>query len=78
MDQTTAILRHLRAGHELTPIEAFERFGCLRLAARISDLRRDGYAIETRIEKGKGKRWAAYRLCAPVQRELFTSAEAAL
>lgn len=78
MDQTTAILRHLRAGHELTPIEAFERFGCLRLAARIADLRRDGYAIETRIEKGRGKRWASYRLCAPVQRDLFIGNEAVL
>jgi hypothetical protein len=78
MDQTAAILRHLRAGHELTPIEAFERFGCLRLAARISDLRRDGYAIETRIEKGKGKRLGRLPTVRSRTAQLFTCAEAAL
>ena len=32
-----------------TPIDALNKFGCFRLAARISDLRNDGMLIKTKI-----------------------------
>ena len=63
----------LESGHELTPIEALEMFGCFRLAARINDLRARGLPIETLDREANGKRFAAYRLRRPVQQPLFCS-----
>lgn len=62
MTQTDQIRRHLETGAELTALEALDRFGCLRLAARIKDLRRDGLSIESLPGEGNGKRFARYRL----------------
>jgi hypothetical protein len=70
--QNAMILAHLREGHEITPLEALEKFGCLRLAARISDLRATGQSIGVRIHNApNGKRFAAYRLCASTQGEVM-------
>lgn len=60
--QTDLIRAHLEAGGEITPLEALDRFGCLRLAARIRDLRRDGLEIESMTGEANGKRFARYRL----------------
>lgn len=63
MSQTSDILNHLKQGGELNPMLALERFGCMRLAARISDLRSEGYQIETLVKKShSGKVYASYRL----------------
>ena len=44
--QNDKILRHLKTHKRgITQAQAYERYGCLRLASRISDLRRMGYAI---------------------------------
>lgn len=71
MTQTAAILDYLRGGRDLTPLEALDKFGCFRLAARIDDLRAAGHAIETRIETRNGKRFASYRLAGPRQRRMW-------
>lgn len=64
MSQTTQIQRHLEKGKSLTPIEALNKFGCFRLAARIADLRNDGMNIKTTIVKLKNKKQIAkYTLC---------------
>jgi hypothetical protein len=69
--QADAIALYLESGHELTPMQALEMFGCFRLAARIKDLRARGLPIET-LERTNGeKRFAAYRLSRPVQHTLF-------
>lgn len=53
MTQTAAILEALKQGSRLTPMDALRRFGCFRLAARIWDLRKAGYAIHERsVEVG--------------------------
>ena len=60
--QRDLILEYLRGHDYITPREALDVFGVFRLAARISDLRADGYHIVTE-EKALGrKRFAAYRL----------------
>jgi len=59
--QTTAILRILNLRGSITPLEALQEVGCFRLAARISDLRADGYPIVTEWVEGD-KRYARYRL----------------
>ena len=62
MSQSERIYRHLAHGKPLTPIVALKRFGCLRLAARIADLRREGHDIRTHIVRKGRKAFAAYRL----------------
>lgn len=62
MTQESAILDWLKAGYSLTPLEALEQFGCLRLGARIHALREAGYRIESeRVQKGR-KFWHRYRM----------------
>ena len=65
MSQNDAILAHLQTGAELTPLEALRNFGCLRLAARIFELRCEGVPIAERIVRDGAKHWAAYRLALP-------------
>lgn len=61
--QAARILAHLRAGHRLTALEALERFQCFRLAARVHELRREGWQVQERtVETRSGKRVAEYSL----------------
>lgn len=61
--QAGRILAHLRAGNRLTALEALEKFGCFRLAARVHELRREGWQIQERtVETRGGKRVAEYSL----------------
>lgn len=63
MSQAKKILSHLKH-RPITAFQALDRYGCLRLAARISDLRRKGHQISTEIIDLRGKRIARYRLSA--------------
>lgn len=55
--QEKMILAALQAGWRLTPLVAWRRFGCLRLGARIYDLKRAGYNIESRmVETARGSK----------------------
>ena len=61
--QAGRILAHLRAGNRITALEALDAFGCFRLAARIHELRRDGWGIQERtVETRGGKRVAEYSI----------------
>ena len=65
--QKKIILEHLLANEALTPADAFRLTGSTRLSARIYDLRRDGYAINTemitvRNRFGRTATVARYRL----------------
>ena len=61
MSQTTDILEALRRG-PLTPIEALRDFGCLRLAARVQELRQSGHIIVTEMLEQNGKKFGQYVL----------------
>ena len=62
MSQKTAILDLLKRG-PVTPMDALSKLGCFRLAARVQDLRDDGYAIRTEmIETPSGKHVSRYEL----------------
>lgn len=61
MSQNENILNHLKQG-PITAIEALNHYGCFRLAARIKDLRRSGYAITTETVKDGDKQYARYHL----------------
>ena len=71
--QNAMILNFLESGGSLTPIEALEKFQCFRLAARMNDLRKKGYVIETEILKDdNGKSYASYSIPKDQQQgELF-------
>jgi len=62
VSQCKDIKAHLTAGHSLTALEALQRFGCFRLAARINDLRAEGMKIGTRMIEENGKVYAQYYL----------------
>jgi hypothetical protein len=61
MSQTNEILAYIKK-KPITPIEALKRFGCLRLAARISELRFAGHFINTELVSKNGKKFARYSL----------------
>ena len=63
MSQRDAILAALQRGQTITALLALQLFGCLRLAARINDLREEGFQITTSFSKGLGgKRYAYYSM----------------
>lgn len=46
MKQTESILQYMKNYGGITPMDALKDIGCMRLAARIADLRRDGHRIK--------------------------------
>ena len=59
--QCDYLLEYLERYNSITPMEALNAFGCMRLGARISDLRADGYDITTEINPKGRKKYAIYR-----------------
>lgn len=67
MTQNEKILNHLQTVGSITPIDALREYGIMRLASRISDLKRDGYPISVKMETAKNRngepvRYARYSL----------------
>ena len=60
--QEQLILKHLEDHGTITPLEALDLYGCLRLAARISDLKGQMYDIETKMTTKNGATFATYKL----------------
>jgi len=61
--QSVAILNYLKTGNSLNPMEALNKFGCFRLAARIGDLRKEGHDIQTEMySEENGKKYAVYSI----------------
>lgn len=55
MTQCERIIRHLEDYGTITSLEAIVEYGILRLASRINDLRRQGYAISSETQTGKNR-----------------------
>ena len=67
MKQTEMTLQHLRERGSITPMESIHLYGCMRLGARIYDLKRAGYDITVERETapnryGKPVTYARYTL----------------
>ena len=61
--QCARIKAWLEDGHTITGLEAINKFGCIRLASRINDLRNRGVEIHKEmITLDNGKRVAQYSL----------------
>lgn len=59
--QKKEILAYLKSGKRLTQMDALYKFQCMRLAARISELRDEGWNIKTdKIKVPSGKIVACY------------------
>jgi len=61
-NQKYQVLNYLQQGKTITPLEALDKFGCMRLASRINELRYEGYGINTILKSDGEKRWAEYQL----------------
>lgn len=55
MAQNDKILRYMQETGGITPMEAIEQFGCMRLAARISDLKAQGVPIKKETVKRRNR-----------------------
>ena len=67
MTQQDMILQYMQDEGSITPLDALWEFGCMRLGARIFDLRKRGYGITRVLEQrenryGKTVRYARYSL----------------
>ena len=67
MKQETKILSHMITFGSITPAEAYENYGVLRLASRIYDLKKAGHGIVKTIEVGYNRygervKYARYEL----------------
>jgi hypothetical protein len=62
MSQNAMILRHLKRGQWISPLQALREYGCFRLGARIWELKQRGYPIVKAVESDGRKRWARYKL----------------
>lgn len=60
--QNDAILMFLCRGNKITALQAVHGFNCLRLSARIKDLRDEGHKINSTTESEGRKHWAVYSM----------------
>ena len=74
MTQCEKILDYMRSNGSITPLDALREFGCMRLASRINDLKRQGIGITNTIETninryGEKIRYSRYKLEEIIERE---------
>lgn len=67
MTQNERVLKYMRDFGSITQLEAMQDLGCMRLGARVYDLKREGYAIKKEMETSKNRygedtSYARYRL----------------
>ncbi len=67
MTQNEKVLRHLQEHGSITPLDALKEYSIMRLASRISDLKRMGIKITSKIESSKNSygdtvHYSVYRL----------------
>ena len=61
MSQHDLIIKRLRKGWT-TGLQALTDFGTMKLATRVSELRRDGFVVLDKWVEANGKRFKAYRI----------------
>lgn len=65
--QCNMIAEYLKSGKSITPMDALRKFGCMRLASRIHDLKERGMKISGSMvydtdDEGNNKKWKVYWL----------------
>ncbi len=66
--QCERILSYIEEKGSITQLDALREFGCMRLASRISDLKKQGVCIKRTMESSKNRygetvSYARYSLC---------------
>lgn len=61
MNQKDTIINHINQYGSITPLEALTRYGIMRLASRIKELRNEGLDIVSDLKVHDGRRYASYR-----------------
>ena len=67
MTQNEVVLRLLLDNGNITSLEAMNKYGIMRLGARVYDLKKQGYPIKTYLRVGKSRNgesmvYAEYRM----------------
>lgn len=62
--QNARIAKYLQEGNSITPLDALNLFGCLRLGARIADIKEkyNMHIVTNMVTTPNGKRVASYKL----------------
>ena len=55
MTQCERVLNYIKAEGSITSLDAMQELGCMRLASRISDLKKQGYPITRKMETRKNR-----------------------
>lgn len=55
MAQVDRVIAHILAYGSITAQDAYQLYGCMRLASRICDLKRKGYNIGRVLEEGQNR-----------------------
>lgn len=55
MTQCERILQYIEENGSITQLDALREFGCMRLASRMCDIKKMGYAVIKRTEKSKNR-----------------------
>lgn len=55
MTQCERILQYIEENGSITQLDALREFGCMRLASRMCDIKKMGYAVIKRTEKAKNR-----------------------
>ena len=68
LSQCERILDYIAENGSITQLDALREFGCMRLASRISDLKRQGIPIKRTMESAKNRygepiSYARYSIC---------------
>ena len=68
VSQCERILDYIAENGSITQLDALREFGCMRLASRISDLKRQGIPIKRKMETAKNRygesvSYARYSIC---------------
>ena len=50
MTQTEKIIEYIQGNGSITPLDALKEIGCMRLASRMCDIKKMGYAVNKKME----------------------------
>ena len=68
MTQCERILQYIEENGSITQLQALQDLGCMRLASRMSDIKKMGYPVKMEMEKSKNRygepvHYARYSIC---------------
>lgn len=62
LTQKEIVINHIERYGSITPLEALTRYGIMRLASRVNDLRNEGWCIQSTMKQHDGRKYASYSM----------------